>query len=418
MTRPVGSGPATYEAGEARAAEAREPSGLFAAPLVRVVTPVWGAWLVATVAAVFLLTASGLIDPASRGAGGRLWPLWSWDWGWYSAIARVGYPPHPSPAYAFFPLWPAVLRASGPLPEWVLGGIVALAATLLAFAGVAAAHGARPRQTALVLACFPGSVWLALVYPDALTVAAAAWACVFAARGRPLAAAATGALAAVARPTGFLVAVPVFLLARRAGGRAWPAALAPLAAAAAVEGYFWARSGAANAFFSAQRDWHRTGPSPVAWWHQYGVTVHAHPAATAATFALALVLSLAAWRRPRHRIALALGAFALVAAWNAVAGPIEQIEVERAAAAVVVVLCGLLWTLGPSHRIWAAYATTVVGVSLVSGSVQSFGREALLAFPLVFAVQDGPPVLRRRSVAALGIAANVVLLWTLGRFAP
>src|SRR5215831_3691947 len=115
------------------------------------VLPVWTVWLAVVVAAVFVLTATGLVDPSHRPAGGRLWPLWSWDWGWYSGIAHHGYPPQPGPQYAFFPLWPLVLRASGPLPEWVVGGAVAGGASLLAFTGVAAAGAAlvSPRRTAI-----------------------------------------------------------------------------------------------------------------------------------------------------------------------------------------------------------------------------------------------------------------------------
>src|SRR5207244_13240967 len=88
-------------------------------------------------------------------------------------------------------------RASGSGADWKLAGAVTLAASALAFLGIAAGSPAgRPRQAALALACWPGSFALLLAYPDGLALAAAAWAAARVMRGRPGAAAPRGPAAA------------------------------------------------------------------------------------------------------------------------------------------------------------------------------------------------------------------------------
>ena len=115
-------------------------------------------------------------------------------------IAHSGYPAgHGGRQYAFFPLWPLLLHWAGTHLEIVVGAALAWAACLGAFFGVSNGLPRSPLRSALALACWPGSFALALVYPDALALAAAAWAAAFALRGKPLAAGALGVVAA-ARP--------------------------------------------------------------------------------------------------------------------------------------------------------------------------------------------------------------------------
>ena len=63
---------------------------------------------------------------------------------------------------------------------------------------------------------------------------------------------------------------------------------------------------------------------------------------------------------------------------------------------------------------WAWYSAAVLVVSLASGSIQSFGRQALLAFPLAWAAAR----VGNRWLATAGAAANAALLLTLTHFAP
>ena len=50
--------------------------------------------------------------------------------------------------------------------------------------------------------------------------------------------------------------------------------------------------------------------------------------------------------------------------------------------------------------------------------MQSFGRQSLFAFPIFWAVADGPRWLRWPPLAVLGFAGNIVLVLLLTRFAP
>ena len=82
---------------------------------------VWSAWLAAVLGVVIGGVEAGAIsDPQHSWLhhGGPLWPLFTWDFGWYNAVAVFGYPHgHGGPLYAFFPLWPLVMRASGSMTE-------------------------------------------------------------------------------------------------------------------------------------------------------------------------------------------------------------------------------------------------------------------------------------------------------------
>jgi hypothetical protein len=60
----------------------------------------------------------------------------------------------------------------------------------------------------------------------------------------------------------------------------------------------------------------------------------------------------------------------------------------------------------------------VVGLLLFSGTMQSFGRQSLFAFPIFWAIAEGPRWLRYPPLAALGFAANLGLVLLLTRFAP
>jgi hypothetical protein len=385
---------------------------------------VWAVWLAAVLGVVIGGVEAGAIsDPHHSWPhyGGPLWPLFTWDYGWYHAVAVAGYPNgHGGPFYAFFPLWPLVLRASGSIPDWATALPVVIAASGLAFLAVAAASpSGQRRRAAIALACWPGSFMLLLGYPDVLALAAAAWAAVFVLRGRPYLAGALGAVAALARPTGFLIAIPLLLVAEGPRARA-VAAGAPVAAAVAVQIYFWQRSGEFLAFFHAQElpIWNRNGPSRFSKWPghvAHAFSVHAWLVIGGALVGAVLVGLVA--RRLGRWYAGAL-AYALAAAALLLGAQSTQARIESAVLALAVPLLGVLWWLGPRYRPWALFATAVVAVSFLSGTVTSFARQALFAFPLYWAVADGPRPLRHPLVAAVAVAANVAFALTLAKYAP
>ncbi|HEX3686778.1 MAG TPA: hypothetical protein VHU60_04275, partial [Gaiellaceae bacterium] len=240
----------------------------------------------------------------------------------------------------------------------------------------------------------------------------------FALRGKPLTAGALGAIAALARPNGVLIALPLAWLARGKGPRGWIGATLPVAAAAGVEAYFWTRSDHATAFFDAQKLWGRGGPSGLGKWADHVRDVLANHTLAIAFLALVAVAALVfAWRRfglwPTAVGAYVCTVLLLLAATKSLQG-----FVDSARAALVLPLLVLLWRLGPRYRPWAAFSTAVVALLLLSGTIQSFGRQSLFAFPIFWAIADGPRWLRWPPLAVLGFAGNLGLVLLLTHFAP
>ena len=381
---------------------------------------VWLAWLGAILATLGIGLAAGVY----HWSGGwyvshGIYPLFAWDYNLYRLIADQGYPAHRvGQEYAFFPLWPTLLDWVGHHWDATVAIGVAWASSLAAFFGIAEGLPSSRLRSALALACWPGSFALAIAYPDSLALAAAAWAAALALRGRPLAAGVLGAVAAVARPNGVLIALPLAWLGRRAGLRGWAGAALPVAAAAGVEAYFWARSDHARAFFDAQKLWGRGKPGKVGGWADHVASVvDRHWLLVGLLAAAAVVVLVYAWRRfgpwPTAIAAYACVVPLLLAATRSLEG-----LVDSARAALVLPLLVVLWRLGPRYRPWAAFATVVVASLLLSGTVQSFGRQSLFAFPIFWAIADGPRWLRYPQLAVLGFAGNLALVLLLTRFAP
>jgi len=92
--------------------------------------------------------------------------------------------------------------------------------------------------------------------------------------------------------------------------------------------------------------------------------------------------------------------------------------VARLLCVLVLPLLVVLWRMGERYRPWAGFATVVVALLLGSGLMQSFGRQSLYAFPIFWAIGEGPSWLRSRPLLALGFAANLGLALLLTRFAP
>jgi hypothetical protein len=385
---------------------------------------VWALWALAVLTVVIVgAETDAFADPQHWNRhGGPLWPLFTWDYGWYLFIAQSGYPRDVlSPVYAFFPLWPLIMRASGAMADWIVAFAVVIVASGLAFLGIAVGSPSRRGwRAALVLACWPGSFMLLLGYPDALALAAAAWAAALALRGRPWLAGVLAAVGAAARPTGVLIAIPLALVTRSGiPGRVF-AAGAPIVAAAAVQIFFWERSGDPRAFFHAQAlpIWERNGPSRLTKWPGHiadAFQAHAALIVIGAIVAVVLIVVLARMFNPWYGAVIGY-AFVVGALLFAAQSPVSRIQ--SGIAAVVFPVVVVLWRLGARYRPWALFATAVVAVSFFSGSVTSFGRQALFAFPLYWALADGPKQFRHPLVAVAAIAANVAYLLTITKYAP
>ena len=386
---------------------------------------VWAAWLFAVLAVVVEGVRSGAIaDPINNWAhfGGSLWPLFIWDFTWYRQVAVFGYAHgHIGPEYAFFPLWPLVIRATGTVPDWIGPFVVVIPASAAAFAGVVASNpGERSWRSAAVLACWPASFLLMMGYPDVVALAAAAWAAALALRGHPWLAGVLGGVAAFARPPGFLIALPLALVVRSSlAGRIFAAAV-PVGVAAGVQIFLWIRSDDPLAFVHAQQlpYFARNGPGRLKHWPGHLVdALQTHSLLIAVGAVLGIAVVFAVYRRFGRWPAIG-AAYVAIAAGLLLGAQATQTRIESAVLGVTVPVLALLWSWGGRYRPWALFATAVIALSVFSGSVTSFPRQALFAFPLFWAVADGPRPLRHPLVALGAIAANVAYALTLARYAP
>jgi hypothetical protein len=152
----------------------------------------------------------------------------AWDSGWYFDISQRGYYWSSSgqSSLAFFPLYPLLIRAlawpfgGGDRALWLAG--IALSYVCL-FLGLAVLHrltattfdGNREaaRRTVLYVAVFPFAYFFTQVYTESLFLLTSVSAVAAAVASRWGWAGVFGALAALTRPNGILVAVPLGLLA-------------------------------------------------------------------------------------------------------------------------------------------------------------------------------------------------------------
>jgi hypothetical protein len=200
----------------------------------------------------------------------------AWDSGWYWDIARRGYYWSPSgqSSLAFFPLYPMLVRAlawpfgGGERALWVAG--IALSHVCLFFALVvlhrltARTFGGdreAARRTVLYVAVFPFAYFFTKVYTESLFLLTTVSAVAAAASSRWGLAGLFGGAAALTRPNGILIGVPLLLLAL-AGRPRWPE-LARRAAAltlvplglAAFCAFAWRLSGDPLGWLHAQARW-------------------------------------------------------------------------------------------------------------------------------------------------------------------
>jgi hypothetical protein len=166
--------------------------------------------------------------------------LGAWDGIWYRRIAQHGYllVPGRRSDPAFFPLWPVVLRVvHGFGISYVAAGILLANGCFLGAVLAVDALGRRwlpaadARRAAVLLAVFPLGTVFSMAYPESLVLLLITGATLAALDDRWLLAAACAGAAALARPEGVLVALPLLAIGWRRERRSAVigAALAPVA---------------------------------------------------------------------------------------------------------------------------------------------------------------------------------------------
>ena len=201
--------------------------------------------------------------------------LTSFDGRYYLGIATSGY--HATPVfgpfvdYVFFPLYPAIARAASVLTLGdvdLAGVLVANAAfglALVALYALSARHLTREAalRSLVFLSLAPGAVAFAMAYSDALFLLLAACAFLAAETRRPALMGLLLALAALTRPPGLLLALPLLVLVaqdpalRARHAWAW-LFLGPLALALVV-GCTWWLTGDPLAIVHGQAIWSQPG---------------------------------------------------------------------------------------------------------------------------------------------------------------
>ena len=203
-----------------------------------------------------------------------LGPLEAWDGRWYRIVASSGYVlvPGRQSDPAFFPLFPAMLRAGHAVGlGYSTAGLVLANAgflgALVAFHALTSTlfGGSMARRATAYLALFPFGYAFSMIYPESIVLGLIALAALAGLRRRWGWAAVCAAAAALARPEGLFVALPLAVLAwdqrhtlsPRARGLALGALLAPFAAIASFSVYLWSALGDPMAWSQAERAWGR-----------------------------------------------------------------------------------------------------------------------------------------------------------------
>lgn len=314
-----------------------------------------------------------------------------WDGRWYLLIAQHGYPHRMyqeglGSRWAFFPAFPAAIRAVAEVTRLSLPDAAVLAAfvfgltaTVAVWLAVREVFGERlANRATLLFAFFPLSCMLSFAYTEGLFLTAAAGALYALQRRWWITAALFACLAGLTRNTGAVVILCVLVVAIPAAWRerrlrpAVAAALAPLGLVSFMA-YGWAMVGTPLAFLTSERFWQ--GQHFV--WFMTPVN------------ALLSLVTVSA-----HGLHLAQ------AAW--------------CTAAVVFVYFGVVCLLALSRArrvpaVWWLYTLGTVAIAFSAFYSQSIPRYTMVAFPLFVAIGwKLRTVSRTALIAAFGCLQGVL----------
>lgn len=183
---------------------------------------------------------------------------------WYLKIATQGYGKDDG-TLAFFPAFPVLTWAlNQAIGNEAVAGLVAAnlaswAGLILLFAFVQLLIDSRAaKATVLGVSLFPTAFFLVAPYGEPMLLAAGSGALLCAIKGKNSASFAAGMLAALSRPFGVAMALPLAaLVSQGKGWRRWIAPLGPLVGLGAWALYAWSLTGDPLALVDIQGNWQR-----------------------------------------------------------------------------------------------------------------------------------------------------------------
>lgn len=398
----------------------------------------WWAWLgvplVAWLASRLMVTGLGVTASLSFGRAeigldqavpSALNLFGSWDTTWYLDIARRGYAFDVGQVgevftnVAFFPLMPMIMWAAlalGLNPFWasiIVGNAMFLVALVALFNLTKDRFGHEMAVRATwVLALAPPAISASMAYTEGVALGLAVLAAYLAWKGHIGWAGSVAAIDVLTRPTGVLAVVPVVMLAWAMGTegrrRRMLKALLPTAlVGVAFLAYMQFRQGGWNLPLEAQAAWGRG---------QLGVgLLSLLPAELGQAVGGLFGGDLIGSRDLLGKETISELTGLSVGDWSSVARDVIF-------GVIYVFLLARLWRReGGLRSPWVLYAFLVLVVPLSSGSVTSFARLGLLAFPLAWPMAEwlgeGGPSRRRWSIVA-AIAVTALMVAQLAGQAP
>jgi hypothetical protein len=313
--------------------------------------------------------------------------LTAWDGTYYLDIVENGYQADadPFPNYAFFPAYPALVRATSVLTLGDAGLAAVIASNVALFAALVVLYALSVRRlrpdraiwSLWFLLLAPGAVGFTMSYTEGLFLLFAGGAFLAAETRRPWTAGFLLAAAALTRVPGILLLLPLVVLYIGRDGlrptRDWiPLFVAPLAVGVFLV-YLWSVTGDLLAPLHAQDYWRASGPNAQAVVAASGSETSAATMVIGAAPPFIVVLWVAT---------IAFYTFLFV-----------FFRHDR---------------IGPAYWIMAALA--IFGV-FASGKLLSAPRYIVVAWPFDWVLANRDSLVGRAAILAIFAAVHVVLLW-------
>ncbi len=361
--------------------------------LVIFLTTRLGLFLIAWLAS-YLLPSGAALQPGNlhyaQDAPNALSAWAQWDAHWYLLIADHGYAAlqenpslapdnHPQDTSGFFPLYPGMVRLAsyltGPLGGSLTAALLVSNLALLGFLCLLATwtaerYGEEAARGACVALCmFPTSLFLSAPYSESLFLLLALAALMACRRDRHLLVFTLAAAAALTRPVGVLLILPLAWSAfdRRSPGRIralrGASALGAPAGLLAFAGFCQWQFGDATAFLARQERWRGAIGPPWTFLTEYLQQPRAHGGSGSTVDLAVALLALAVLPAVFRRLGVGLGLYATAVLLIPLSSGLFSFSRLVLAAFPLFLMAGIWWAEKPNFRLaYPAVALPLAGL--------------------------------------------------------